>query len=87
MSRRLQTRPAYRWGYALGTWAGTTALFIVLFAAMKILLAVALQQPWNTGYEYPAAIPSHILASMLLGWVYRINTTATETKEEPSERP
>jgi hypothetical protein len=83
VSRQLQTR-AYRWGYALGTWAGTTILFIILFAAMKILLALALQQPWNTGYEYPAAVPSHILASMLLGWVYRINATAT--KEEPSER-
>ena len=83
MSRQLQTR-AYRWGYSLGTWAGTTILFIILFAAMKILLALALQQPWNTGYEYPAAVPSHLLASMLLGWVYRINSTAT--KEAPSER-
>ena len=84
MNRRLQTR-AYRWGYALGTWVGTTILFIIMFSAMKILLALALQQPWDTGYEYPAAVPTHIGASMLLAWVYRINTHAT--KEEPSERP
>lgn len=59
---------------ATGKWLLTTAVFVLAFAAMKILLALLLQLPWHTGYEYPLALPTHLLAAALLGWVYRINT-------------
>jgi hypothetical protein len=80
-------RRASRWGFAYGWWVAATCLFIALFAAMKILLAILVQQPWYTGYEYPLAIPTHLAASALLGWVHYKNihpgSEAGSERKEP----
>lgn len=81
----MSRRRAHGWGRAFGWWLVATVLFILIFAVMKLLLALALQEPWYTGYEYPAAIPTHLAASMLLGWVHWKNISAV--KEEAHERP
>lgn len=72
MSRRRAHRSRKAW-VALGWWLGATLMFTVMFAAMKILLALLLQLPWHTGYDYPLALPTHLAAAALLGWVYRAN--------------
>lgn len=82
MSRRRAATRAARYGKAFGWWLAATALFALMFGAMKILLALLLQLPWHTGYDYPLALPTHLAAAALLGWVYR-----AQVKPEPEEKP
>lgn len=75
------------WGRALGWWLVATLIFILLFAAMKLLLALFLQEPWYTGYEYPAAIPTHLAAAALLGWVHWKNVQPGSEEHNERQEP